>query len=104
MPLYKILCKLKIEEMGVVQAVLPGKYGARANPVYKEIRETIKLIAYMWKSIGLGKGGDFPSTGAIPFESDNEGGYYTQMEKSHQASKKKARLIKRQPFKEGETQ
>ena len=45
MPLYRMLVKLKIHELGVEQAISTSDRGvSKANPVYKEIRETIKSI------------------------------------------------------------
>ncbi|MCP3681909.1 MAG: hypothetical protein GY861_04390 [bacterium] len=61
MPLYKNLCKLKIEELGVKQAVTMNTKSGRdqINPIYKEIREHIKIIQMMWRDIGL-KGAQLP--------------------------------------------
>lgn len=54
MPLYKMLCRMKIEEMAVRRVVTVDDKGKRAaNPLYKEIRETIKLIEQTWKRLGL---------------------------------------------------
>lgn len=52
-PLYKNLCRLKIEEMGVnlVVEVDTGKI----SPIYKEMRATIKDIEGLWNSLGLRK-------------------------------------------------
>lgn len=56
-PLYKTLCKLKIEELAVTRVVNVDEKGIRrVNPVYKEIRETIKLINILWKSMGMTRG------------------------------------------------
>jgi len=54
MPLYKTLSKLKIEELAVQRIITVDDRGmVRVNPVYKEIRETIKLLTHVWKSIGM---------------------------------------------------
>jgi hypothetical protein len=54
-PLYKILISLKIAEMGVDKVIeMDIKGTRRANPIFKEIRETIKTIEFTWKTIGLG--------------------------------------------------
>jgi len=59
MPLYLTLCKLKIEELAVEHAVEVTHRGDRkADPVYKEIRETIKMINLAWKDVGLRKPSD----------------------------------------------
>ncbi len=51
LPIYRILCKMKLEELSV-NSILT-KTGAKANPIYKEIRETYKLINQMWKDSGI---------------------------------------------------
>ena len=54
MPLYKTLCKLKMEELAVTQPVFATIRGDRkADPVYREIRETMKIIMACWKDLGL---------------------------------------------------
>jgi len=54
MPLYRMLIKLKIHELGVRRAVTTSDRGVtKANPIYKEIRETIKSIEAMWVSLQL---------------------------------------------------
>ncbi len=54
MPLYRMLAKLKIHELGVRRAVTTSDRGVtKANPIYKEIRETIKSIEAMWVSLQL---------------------------------------------------
>jgi hypothetical protein len=54
MPLYKTLCKLKMEELSVHSPVTTTLRGDRkVDPVYKEIRETIKIVMMCWKDLGL---------------------------------------------------
>lgn len=54
MPLYRILCRLKIEELGITDIVRTTDTGRKqANPIYKEIRDTIKLVDQLWVSLGL---------------------------------------------------
>jgi len=78
MPLYKILCKLKIEEVGVVRAVTTNSRGTLVvNPLYKEIRETIKTIDVVWRSIGV-QGAKRPNTS--PTFGDGSSNYYDKME------------------------
>jgi hypothetical protein len=56
LPLYKTLCKLKMDELSTVHPIFVTHRGDRkADPVYKEIRETIKMINMAWKDIGLRK-------------------------------------------------
>lgn len=53
-PLYKILSRLKIEELGVKKIISRDKNKKMVvHPIYKEIRETIKMIEFTWKSLGL---------------------------------------------------
>lgn len=61
MPLYKTLCKLKMEELSVTYPVYATPRGDRkADPVYKELRETIKIIDMTYRNLGL-KGASAPS-------------------------------------------
>ena len=53
-PLYKTLCKLKMAELAISDPVFTTIRGDRkADPVYREIRETVKLIMMCWKDLGL---------------------------------------------------
>lgn len=61
-PLYKILCKLKIEEAGVDEVVQQDEKGnLKVHPIYREIRETIKTLNLLWRELGYK--GRAPSTG-----------------------------------------
>jgi len=51
-PLYTHLVSLKIEILGMNQAVLIGKV-VRANPLYKEIRDTIRLINQILNEVAV---------------------------------------------------
>ena len=85
-PLYKTLCKMKIEELGISAAVSMTSRGTmQVNPIYKEMREIIKVIDQVWKSIGVGrlKEGTEPDFSSRPEESGN---YYDAMEKEAFAS------------------
>ena len=54
MPLYKMLCKLLIEEHAIQNAIyLDDKGVRRANPVFKEIRDTLQAISKEWRALGL---------------------------------------------------
>jgi hypothetical protein len=54
LPLYRTLARLKIVEMGVANVMVTAASGKmEVHPVYKEIRETIKLTEMLWRSIGL---------------------------------------------------
>lgn len=102
LPLYRMLCKLKIEEVGVERAVSVGRYGPKANPIYKEIRETIKLLLHAWKSLGLdtSKGVEPAQRGSSILDiGEEEGTYYERMEKDAKNNRmhkhKKIRLQRR---------
>ena len=76
-PLYKILCKMKIEEVGVRSVVsLTDRGSFQVHPIYKEIRETIKTIDQAWKSINMPKS---KQPHESPFTSSS-GNYYDKME------------------------
>lgn len=74
MPMYKMLCKLLIEEHAVQNAVYLDNKGVRhAHPIFKEVRETLTCISKEWRSLGLdrfkGMGGGFgPHMVPDPFE------------------------------------
>lgn len=57
-PLYKILCKLKIYEQSVDASdmmVEDNRGHRKMDPVFKEIRDTYKTINMVWKEIGIDK-------------------------------------------------
>jgi len=54
MPIYQNLCRLKISEIGIGSPVESDDKGrVFINPVYKEMREHIKLLEQTWRSLGL---------------------------------------------------
>jgi hypothetical protein len=54
MPAYRTLCRLKIEELGIARVISVSAQGKpTANPIFREIRETIKLIEMLWEKLGL---------------------------------------------------
>ena len=54
LPLYGILCKIWITEVGIKHVLEKrGSKGVFIHPIYKELRETIKTIDSLWKSLGL---------------------------------------------------
>ena len=64
MPLYSMLGRMKIEEATFNRVIYTDDKGRRkANPIYKEIRETVKQIEMTWEKIGLG--GKIGMTNAI---------------------------------------
>lgn len=74
-PLYKMLVKLKMEEILVKNYVKDGK----VTPILKEIRETIKTIEQMWMVLGLSK---TKLRGThIPSPDEFMPNYYEEMEK-----------------------
>lgn len=53
-PLYRNLCRLQIEEMGLRQITRINKAGSVVlNPIYAEIKSHILAIENLWKSLGL---------------------------------------------------
>lgn len=81
-PLYKILCRLKIEELAVERGVSVSARGmVQISPIYREMRETIKTIDAMWEKLGLTL---TPTSRAMPNTVDLgggvEGSYYDKME------------------------
>ncbi len=54
MPIYQNLCRLKIAEIGIDSPVSADDKGKIfIHPIYKEIREHIKLLEQTWRSLGL---------------------------------------------------
>lgn len=53
-PLYSMLCRQKIVEKSVMNLAYEDEKGVtRIHPIYKEIRETLKTIASVWKEVGF---------------------------------------------------
>ena len=52
-PLYRNLARMKIEEAGLISPLVRVKKQDVPHKVYKEIREHIKAIDALWKSIGI---------------------------------------------------
>jgi len=77
-PLYGILCRLKMEEIVVNRAVHMTKGGFKIHPIYKEIRETIRGIENMWKNLGFN--GTTPQGGFSGGSDDAGSSYYDAME------------------------
>ena len=54
MPIYQNLCRLKLVEAGIEDPVVSDAKGKLSiHPVYKEMREHIKLLEQTWRSLGL---------------------------------------------------
>ena len=69
LPLYKILCRLQIDELGVESAVYVTSHGKRLiNPVFKEIRDTVRAIESVWASVGISD----PAVKTPEFEEEEE--------------------------------
>ena len=74
-PLYKTLCRLKIQELGVKNIVnIDDKGIHRIHPVFKEIRETIKIIDMTWSKLGLNNMSFEAGGKELPVNGDGE--YY----------------------------
>jgi len=53
-PMYNVLCKLKIAMVGVIDPVVTTARGSVAmHPIFKEFRQQIKAIEDAWRSIGI---------------------------------------------------
>ena len=87
-PLYKMLVKLKMVELTILDPVIDGlKVGPRIHPIFKEIRETINTIDRAYVKLGLAatnKSGG-PDV-AFPPEL---GSYYENMEQEEWGRKEK---------------
>lgn len=91
MPLYAIMSRLLIEEMGVKKVSTQNvARTVRVHPVFKEIRDTMSAIDKAWASIGLnmpgvGSGG-FGSAKPVREDGHNpngQKGYYDKMRAGH---------------------
>ncbi len=89
LPLYRILFRLKLAEVGVRQVVNVNDKGAYSvHPIYREIRETIRTILMVWDSVvgmekmgGHGRGKELSLTKGLNFN------YYEELER--EANKKR---------------
>ncbi len=83
-PLYSQLCRLKIIELGVKDLELSAKGKIYIHPVYREIRETLKMIVLICKDLELYIDGKVPMPG-INEEGDANGwgdpNYYEEISK-----------------------
>lgn len=73
-PLYSQLCRQKIVEKAVVNLCYEDSKGVtRIHPIYKEIRETMKVITLFWKEIGFSEmvNPDLPAVGRVGFGNIN---------------------------------
>ena len=101
MPMYRTLCRLKIEELGVNHIITTSDTGRKqANPIYKEIRDTIKLIDSLWHSLGLTKFAVVEIPEDLPMEDKpvDSHGHTKMLTKEQEAllvKGKKRRIIKR---------
>jgi len=96
MPLYHMLCRFKIEEIGFNRAVYTTDKGNyKANPVFKEIRETLKQIEAMWRGLDLDTplvpvlpvpnpaDGPQRNRNVVPMMTGNGKSYYSRLEGGH---------------------
>ena len=52
-PLYKILCRLKMQEFSETEIMFTSEKGTRhVNPIFEEIRKTILAIEKTWQNLG----------------------------------------------------
>lgn len=86
MPLYAQLAKHSIYEASLnTPHFVDNKGNHKIDPVYKEIRETIRAIDMQWKNIGLND---------MKVDSEEISGWYENMEKSAQKDMMKRQKIK----------
>ena len=53
-PLYKTLCRLKMQEYKETEVMLHSiSGGCRINPIFKEIRDTVAAIERVWINLGF---------------------------------------------------
>ncbi len=95
MPLYAIMSRLLIEEMGVRHVATENvARTVRVHPVFKEIRDTMSAIDKAWTSIGLnmpvGGSGGLGSAKSVREDGHNPNGqrsYYDDMKAGHTKKK-----------------
>lgn len=83
-PLYRNLARLKIEEAGLVSPMETVKGRSVPSNIYREIREHIKAIDALWKSIGIETLDlKFNLPQGVMFDEEGSDGdsYYDQLEK-----------------------
>lgn len=90
MPLYQMLGRIKIEEATYTRVIYTDDKGRRkANPIFKELRETLKLIEAVWKSLNMG--GLMPSSPELDFgdkEAEGVRDYYKSMQSGQKVKRK----------------
>lgn len=99
LPLYRNLVRMKIYELGLVSITTTSRQGNIViNPIYREMREQMKVIELIWKSLNLGGiplgVGDIPPDDdfdgdeeAIEIRPDGDPNYYDNMLKDIQKEK-----------------
>ena len=76
MPLYGALARMLLVEASLTSPqFLDQNNNPKMNPIYKDIRETVRGIEVLWKQIGLVD---------MPIGEAEIGNYYEQMEKDAQ--------------------
>lgn len=92
MPLYVQLAKLYTYEASLSSVhFVDNKGNPKINPVYKDIRDTLRSIDLQWKNLGLS---GMPVEGGMP----EPGDHFEEME-SHDLGKLNEREKKKQTFK-----
>jgi len=88
MPLYQMFGRMKIEEATFSRVIYTDDKGRRkANPIYKEIRSTLKLIERTWKNLNLSGVAPLLNVNMTPVY-DTEGDYYEKMMQGRTVKKK----------------
>jgi len=96
MPLYRVLCKLKIAEVGVAKVIITGATGRKyVNPIFREIRDCIKLIESLWSNMGLSAKGVPGGVEPKILEKDARTDYYAMIEGDNVLTKKERALMRK---------
>jgi hypothetical protein len=82
-PLYSQLCRLKIVELGVGAVTYEDLRGVtKIHPIFKEIRDTLRVISSLWRDIGF-TGPNAPALPGDVFAGGREGfgdpGHYARI-------------------------
>jgi hypothetical protein len=76
-PLYKQLCRFKIHEMSLKNVMFETTKRAGIHPIYKEYRDTVKLLLSIWKELGV-VGWEVPDP-TMPSTQEQMEDYYAMM-------------------------
>lgn len=86
-PLYTQLCRFKMEEYACETVVTDGKGSTKINPIFREIRETIKLTTTLLNDLSSNR------KDVVPMDGDSD--YYDSLFTAGNSKKAKRRKMKR---------